>query len=41
MEGVAVTATGRTFVVTDNDGLDDWSGETWFFDLGRYWDLFD
>jgi hypothetical protein len=24
-----------------NDGLDDWSGESWFFGLGRYWDLFD
>ena len=39
-EGVAVTSTGRTYVVTDNDGVDDWSGETWFFDLGRYWRLF-
>ena len=33
-EGVAITANGETFVVTDNDGVDDWSGETWFFDLG-------
>ncbi|MPZ21187.1 MAG: esterase-like activity of phytase family protein [Luteitalea sp.] len=39
-EGVAVTADGHTYVVTDNDGVDDWSGETWFFDLGPYWWLF-
>jgi hypothetical protein len=39
-EGVAVAADGRTFVVTDNDGVEDWSGETSFFDLGRYWRLF-
>jgi hypothetical protein len=40
-EGVAVTWTGQTYVVTDNDGVEDWNGETWFFDLGRYWSLFD
>jgi hypothetical protein len=39
-EGVAITRDGRTFVVTDNDGVEDWSGETWFLDLGRYWRLF-
>lgn len=39
-EGVAITWTGQTFVVTDNDGVDDWSGETWFFDLGRFGRLF-
>jgi hypothetical protein len=39
-EGVAVTDDGRTFVVTDNDGVEDWSGETWFLSLGRYWRLF-
>ena len=39
-EGVAVTEDGRTFVVTDNDGVDDWSGETSFFQLGSYWRLF-
>jgi hypothetical protein len=38
-EGVAITGDGRTFVVTDNDGVEDWSGETWFLDLGRYWQL--
>jgi hypothetical protein len=40
-EGVAVTMTGELFVVSDNDAVDDWSGETWFFGLGRYWQLFD
>jgi hypothetical protein len=39
-EGVAVTGTGRLFVVTDNDGVEDWSGESWFFNLGPYWRLF-
>ena len=39
-EGVAITSNGKTFVVTDNDGVDDWSGETWFFNLGRHWRLF-
>jgi hypothetical protein len=39
-EGVAVTQDGRTFLVTDNDGVEDWSGETWFLSLGRYWHLF-
>jgi len=33
-EGVAILRIGRTFVVTDNDGMDDWNGETWFLDLG-------
>ncbi len=32
-EGVAITSSGRTFVVTDNDGVEDWSGETWFLIL--------
>jgi hypothetical protein len=39
-EGAAITENGETFVVTDNDGVDDWSGETWFFNLGRHWRLF-
>jgi hypothetical protein len=34
VEGVAVTQGGRVYVSTDNDGLDDWNGETWFFGLG-------
>lgn len=41
VEGVALTQEGRVYVSTDNDGLDDWSGETWFFGLGRFWQLFD
>jgi hypothetical protein len=40
-EGVAVTSDGLTFVVTDNDGVDDWSGETWFLRLGHWRTLFD
>jgi len=39
-EGLAVTDSGRTYVVTDNDGVEEWNGESWFFDLGRYWRLF-
>lgn len=39
-EGIAITSSGRTFVVTDNDGVEDWSGETWFLDLGRFQQLF-
>jgi glucose/arabinose dehydrogenase len=39
-EGVAVLPDGRLFVVTDNDGVDGWSGETWFLRLGPYWALF-
>ena len=37
-EGVAVTEDGRTFVVTDNDGVDDSNGET---QLLRLESLFD
>ena len=39
-EGVAITSSGHTFVVTDNDGVEDWSGETWFLDLGGFQHLF-
>jgi DNA-binding beta-propeller fold protein YncE len=39
-EGVAILRNGRTFVVTDNDGVDDWNGETWFLDLGSMNKLF-
>lgn len=39
-EGVAVTDNGRVFVVTDNDGVEDWSGETWFLRLGSLSGLF-
>jgi hypothetical protein len=40
-EGVAVLPSGHLFVVTDNDGVDGWTGETWFLSLGRYWRLFE
>jgi len=39
-EGVAVTGDGQLFVVTDNDGVEDWSGETWFLRLGNWLELF-
>ncbi|NVK43610.1 MAG: esterase-like activity of phytase family protein [Oceanospirillaceae bacterium] len=39
-EGVAISDNGKAFVVTDNDGVDDWSGETWFLELGPFKKLF-
>jgi hypothetical protein len=39
-EGVAIGADGKVFVVTDNDGVDGWSGETWFLRLGSWRRLF-
>ncbi len=33
-EGTAITADGQVYVITDNDGVDDWSGETHFLRLG-------
>lgn len=33
-EGFAVAADGEAYLVTDNDGVDDWSGETSFLRLG-------
>lgn len=35
MEGFAIDASGDVFVVTDNDGVDDSSGETLFLRLGN------
>ena len=35
VEGFAVDAGGNGFAVTDNDGVDDASGETQFLRLGR------
>lgn len=35
VEGFAIDAEGFGFVVTDNDGVDDSSGETLFFGIGR------
>ncbi|SNT34677.1 esterase-like activity of phytase family protein [Tropicimonas sediminicola] len=34
VEGLAIDATGEIFVSTDNDGIDDHSGETLFFSIG-------
>lgn len=39
-EGVAVDRSGELYLVTDNDGVDDWSGETSFLRLGKYFKLF-
>lgn len=39
-EGLAVTADGEVHLVTDNDGVDGWSGETSFLSLGDYRELF-
>jgi hypothetical protein len=39
-EGVGILSNGQVFVVTDNDGVDGWSGETWFLRLGPVWRLF-
>jgi len=39
-EGFAITDSGQTYVVTDNDGVEDWSGETWFLQLGQMKRLF-
>ncbi|WP_244486682.1 esterase-like activity of phytase family protein [Aurantimonas sp. Leaf443] len=35
VEGFAIDGTGTGYVVTDNDGVDDSSGETLFFSIGR------
>ncbi|PZO80840.1 MAG: alkaline phosphatase [Mesorhizobium amorphae] len=35
VEGFAIDGTGEAFAVTDNDGVDDASGETQFLRLGR------
>lgn len=34
VEGLAITGDGEIFVSTDNDGVDDHSGETMFFSIG-------
>lgn len=36
LEGVAVAADGRLYIVTDNDGVDGATGETVFLDLGHW-----
>ena len=40
-EGTAISRSGKVYLVTDNDGVDDWSGETLFLRLGDVDDLFD
>ncbi|SLN52468.1 hypothetical protein AQS8620_02301 [Aquimixticola soesokkakensis] len=35
VEGFAIDVDGEMFAVTDNDGVDDSSGETFFLDLGQ------
>lgn len=35
VEGLAIDASGEMFVSTDNDGVDDSSGETFFWSLGQ------
>ena len=35
VEGLAIDASGEMFAVTDNDGVDDSSGETFFWSLGK------
>ena len=35
VEGLAITPSGEGFVVTDNDGVDDSSGETMFWSIGQ------
>ncbi|MGP2435937.1 esterase-like activity of phytase family protein [Streptomyces sp. JW3] len=40
LEGLTVAGNGRVYAVTDNDGLDDSTGETVFLDLGRSRRLF-
>lgn len=36
LEGLAVAADGKVYVVTDNDGVDDSTGETVFLPLGHW-----
>jgi hypothetical protein len=36
LEGATVTADGRLFLATDNDGVEDNYGETLFFSLGNW-----
>ena len=35
VEGLAITTDGEVFISTDNDGVDDHSGETMFFSIGK------
>ena len=40
LEGLGITTRGRVYAVTDNDGVDDATGETQLFDLGRVSSVF-
>ena len=35
IEGLAITTDGEMFVSSDNDGVDDSSGETFFWSIGK------
>jgi hypothetical protein len=35
VEGFAIDKDGHAFIITDNDGVDDHSGETQFISLGK------
>ena len=39
-EGLAIDAKGTVYLSNDNDGLDEWTGETLFQRLGAYAELF-
>lgn len=41
LEGLAVAADGQVYAVTDNDGVDDATGETLFLSLGHWTEAFD
>lgn len=36
IEGFTIDKTGKAYAVTDNDGVDDSSGETFFFEAGNF-----
>lgn len=40
LEGLAVAADGQVYIVTDNDGVDDATGETVFLNLGHWIETF-
>ncbi|WP_369370308.1 esterase-like activity of phytase family protein [Promicromonospora sp. Populi] len=40
LEGLTIGGDGRVYAVTDNDGVQDATGETVFLDLGSSWRLF-
>jgi hypothetical protein len=41
LEGLAVAADGEVYVVTDNDGVDEATGETLFLNLGNWKEAFE